>query len=38
MIGAMILARAVDDPSLSNAILQAAREAFGKAPPGHVVE
>jgi len=30
----MALARAVDDPSLSNDILQAAREAFGQAPPG----
>jgi hypothetical protein len=34
MIGAMIRARAVDDPSLSIANLQAAREVFGKAPPG----
>ena len=30
MIGALTLARAVDDPSLSNEILAAARDAFGK--------
>ena len=32
MIGALILARAVDDQSLSNEILAAARDAFGKPP------
>jgi TetR/AcrR family transcriptional regulator, transcriptional repressor for nem operon len=32
MIGALILARAVDDPTLSDEILAAARNAFGKAP------
>jgi hypothetical protein len=32
VIGALTLARAVDDASLSNEILAAAREAFGKAP------
>ena len=31
MIGALTLARAVDDPALSKEILAAAREAFGKA-------
>jgi TetR/AcrR family transcriptional regulator, transcriptional repressor for nem operon len=31
-IGALTLARAVDDPDLSNEILAAARDAFGKAP------
>ena len=31
MVGALILARAVDDPALSKEILAAAREAFGKA-------
>jgi TetR/AcrR family transcriptional regulator, transcriptional repressor for nem operon len=33
LIGALTLARAVDDPTLSNEILAAARGAFGKAPP-----
>ena len=32
MIGALTLARAVDDQSLSNEILAAARDAFGKPP------
>lgn len=32
MIGALTLARAVDDPSLSKEILVAARDAFGTAP------
>jgi TetR/AcrR family transcriptional repressor of nem operon len=32
MIGALTLARAVDDPTLSNEILVSARDAFGKAP------
>ena len=31
LVGALTLARAVDDPDLSNEILAAAREAFGKA-------
>jgi TetR/AcrR family transcriptional repressor of nem operon len=31
LVGALTLARAVDDPSLSSEILTAAREAFGKA-------
>ena len=33
LVGALTLARAVDDPTLSNEILAAARDAFGKAPP-----
>ena len=33
MVGALTLARAVDDPALSKEILTAAREAFGKASP-----
>src|SRR5712691_10425099 len=32
VVGAMTLARAVDDPTLSKEILAAARDAFGKAP------
>lgn len=32
-VGALMLARAVDDPALSNEILAAARDAFGKARP-----
>jgi len=34
MIGALTLARAVDDPALSKEILTAARDAFGAAQPG----
>ena len=34
MVGALTLARAVDDPALSNEILAAARDAFGGARPG----
>ncbi|MGO8918956.1 MAG: TetR/AcrR family transcriptional regulator [Stellaceae bacterium] len=33
MVGALTLARAVDDPALSKEILAAARDAFGKAQP-----
>jgi TetR/AcrR family transcriptional repressor of nem operon len=33
IVGALTLARAVDDPTLSKEILAAAREAFGKAAP-----
>ena len=33
MVGALTLARAVDDPALSREILAAARDAFGKARP-----
>jgi TetR/AcrR family transcriptional regulator, transcriptional repressor for nem operon len=33
MIGALTLARAVDDPALSKEILAVARNAFGEAPP-----
>jgi TetR/AcrR family transcriptional repressor of nem operon len=33
LVGALVLARAVDDPSLSNEILAAARVAYGAAPP-----
>ena len=33
LVGALTLARAVDDPALSREILAAARDAFGKAPP-----
>jgi TetR/AcrR family transcriptional repressor of nem operon len=32
MVGALTLARAVDDPALSREILDAARDAFGEAP------
>lgn len=34
MVGALTLARAVDDPALSREILTAAREAFGQEPRG----
>jgi TetR/AcrR family transcriptional repressor of nem operon len=33
IVGALVLARAVDDPALSDEILAAARDAFGKAQP-----
>src|SRR5882762_7450948 len=33
MVGALTLARAVDDPALSEEILAVARNAFGEAPP-----
>ena len=35
MIGALTLARAVDDPALSKEILAVARNAFGEARPAH---
>ncbi|HVC60393.1 MAG TPA: helix-turn-helix domain-containing protein [Acetobacteraceae bacterium] len=37
IVGAMTLARAVEDPALSKEILAAAREIFGKAPGGPAV-